>query len=129
MECMLQRARKVSRLFVEEFCELHEKKIEKTERKRKTDRDLYDVEVVELDTTRKKLKIHFVGLSHANTMNGVIIIFDNESNYFPFVCLEKMFFPQGRFGGMRIEATFFLGQLYSLHHLFFLAEPFLLLRR
>ena len=34
------------------------------ERKRKTDRDLYDVEVVELDTTRKQLKIHFVGLSH-----------------------------------------------------------------
>ena len=52
------------RLFVEEFCELHEKKMEKVERKRKADRDLYDVEVVEVDTTRKQLKIHFVGLSH-----------------------------------------------------------------
>ena len=52
------------RLFVEEFCEFHEKKMEKVERKRKTDRALYDVEVVELETTRKQLKFHFVGLSH-----------------------------------------------------------------
>ena len=36
--------------------------MEKVERKRKTDRDLYDVEVFEVDTTRKQLKIHFVGL-------------------------------------------------------------------
>ena len=42
------------RLFVEEFCELHEKKMESVELKRKTDRDLYDVEVVEVDTTRKQ---------------------------------------------------------------------------
>ena len=33
------------------------KKVEKVERKRKTDRDLYVVEVVEVDTTRKQLKI------------------------------------------------------------------------
>ena len=38
--------------------------MEKVERKRKTDRDLYDVEVIEVDTTRKQLKIHFVGFSH-----------------------------------------------------------------
>ena len=50
------------RLFVEEFCELHEKKMEKVERKRKTDRDLYDVEVVEVDTTRKQLKNSFRGI-------------------------------------------------------------------
>ena len=49
---------------VEEFCQLREKKMEKVERKRKTDRDLYDVEVIEVDTTRKQLKIHFVGFSH-----------------------------------------------------------------
>ena len=35
------------RPFVEEFCQLREKKMEKVERKRKTDRDLYDVEVIE----------------------------------------------------------------------------------
>ena len=52
------------RRFVEEFCQLREKKMEKVERKRKTDRDLYFVEVVEVDTTRKQLKIHFVGFSH-----------------------------------------------------------------
>ena len=45
-----------------QFSKLHEKKMEKVERKRKTDRDLYDVEVFEVDTTRKQLKIHFVGL-------------------------------------------------------------------
>ena len=38
--------------------------MEKVERKRKTDRDMYDVEVVEVDTTRKRLKIYFVGFSH-----------------------------------------------------------------
>ena len=37
--------------------------MEKVKRKRKTDRDLYVVEVVEVDTTRKQLKIHFVGFS------------------------------------------------------------------
>ena len=32
------------------------------ERKRKTDRDLYDAEVVEVDTTRKQLKNSFRGI-------------------------------------------------------------------
>ena len=41
---------------VEEFCQLREKKMEKVERKRKTDRDLYDVEVIKVDTTRKQRK-------------------------------------------------------------------------
>ena len=50
--------------FVEEMCQLRAKKMEKVERQRKTDRDLYDVEVIEVDTTRKQLKIHFVGFSH-----------------------------------------------------------------
>ena len=45
------------------------------ERKCKTDRDLYDVEVVEVDTTRKRLKIHFVGFSHEyDEWRGVITI-------------------------------------------------------
>ena len=55
------------RRFVEEFCQLRVKKMEKVERKPgkcKTDRDMYDVEVVEVDTTRKRLKIHCVGFSH-----------------------------------------------------------------
>ena len=53
-----------SECFVEEFCQLREKKMEEVERKRKTDRVLYNVEVIEVDTTRKQLKIHFVGFSH-----------------------------------------------------------------
>ena len=40
------------------------KRWRKWNEKRKTDRDLYDVEVSEVDTTRKQLKIHFVGFSH-----------------------------------------------------------------
>ena len=83
MSCSPQR-------FVEEFCQLREKKMEKVERKRKTDRDLYVVEVVEVDTTRKQLKIHFVGFSHEYDEWRD---YDNERNYFPFVRLEKMFFP------------------------------------
>ena len=42
-----------------------------------------------------------------NMINGVIIIYDNESNYFPFVRLEKMVFPKEV--RWRIEATFFMG--------------------
>ena len=53
-----------TRRFVEEFCQLRIKEMVKVERKRKTDRDMYDVEVVEVDTTRKRLKIHFVGFRH-----------------------------------------------------------------
>ena len=64
MDDRLKRMSCLPRLFVGEFCQLCEKKVEKVERKRKTDRDLYVVEVVEVDTTRKQLKIHFVGFSH-----------------------------------------------------------------
>ena len=79
------------RRFVEEFCQLREKKMEKVERKRKTDRDLYVVEVVEVDTTRKQLKIHFVGFSHEYDEWRD---YENKRNYFLFVRLEKMFFPE-----------------------------------
>ena len=71
----------IPRPFVEEFCQLCEKKMEKVERKRKTDRDLYVVEVVEVDTTRKQLKIHFVGFSHEYDEWRE---YDNKRNYFPF---------------------------------------------
>ena len=64
--------------------------MEEVERKRKTDRVLYNVEVIEVDTTRKQLKIHFVGFSHEYDEWRD---YDNERNYFPFVRLEKMFFP------------------------------------
>ena len=70
------------RRFVEEFCQLREKTMEKVERKRKTDRDLYVVEVVKVDTTRKQLKIHFVEFSHEYDEWRD---YDNKRNYFPFV--------------------------------------------
>ena len=79
------------RRFVEEFCQLCEQKMEKVEQKRKTDRHLYVVEVVEVDTTRKQLKNRFVGFSHEYDEWRD---YDNKRNYFPFVRLEKMFFPE-----------------------------------
>ena len=52
------------RRFVEEFCHLREKTWRKWNENAKNDRNLYDVEVIEEDTTRKQLKIHHVGFSH-----------------------------------------------------------------
>ena len=80
--------------------------MEKVERKRKTDRDLYVVEVVEVDTTRKQLKIHFVGFSHEYDEWRD---YDNKRNYFPFVRLEKMFFPEE---GSLEDRSNIHGQLY-----------------
>ena len=92
---------RLPRRFVEEFSQLREQKMEKAERKRKKDRDLYVVEVVEVDTTRKQLKIHFVG-SVTNTMSGVITIIKGIT--FPSFAWKKCFSP--RKVGWRIEATF-----------------------
>ena len=92
---------------MEEFCQLREKKMGKVERKRKTDRDLYDVEVFEEDTTRKQLKIHFVGFSHEYDKWRD---YDNERNYFPFAHLEKMFFPAE--GPLEDRGNIFHGRLY-----------------
>ena len=56
-------------------------------------------------TTRKQLKIHFVGFSHEYDEWRD---YDNERNYFPFARFEKMFFPAE--GPLEdIEATFFAG--------------------
>ena len=89
---------------MEEFCQLREKKMRKVERKRKTDRDLYDVEVIEVDTTRKQLKIHFVGSdSVTNTISGVITIMKGIT--FPSLTWKKCFSP--RKVRWRIEATYF----------------------
>ena len=88
------------RRFVEEFCQLREKKkMEKVERKRKTDRDLYDICVIEVDTTRKQPK--FISWdSVTNTMSGVIM----KGITFPSFAWKKCFSP--RKVRWRIEATF-----------------------
>ena len=87
-----------------QFCQLREKKMEKVERKRKTDRDLYDVEVIEVDTTPKQLKMHFLD-SVTNTMSGVITIMKGIT--FPSFAWKKCFSP--RKVRWRMEATFFTG--------------------
>ena len=81
--------------------------MEKVERKRKTDRDFYDVGVIEVDTTRKQLKIHFAGFSHEYDEWRD---YDNERNCFPFVRLEKMFFPAE--GPLEARGNIFPGRLY-----------------
>ena len=91
-----------------QFCQLREKKMEKVERKRKTDRDFYDVGVIEVDTTRKQLKIHFAGFSHEYDEWRD---YDNERNCFPFVRLEKMFFPAE--GPLEARGNIFPGRLYG----------------
>ena len=65
--------------------------MEKVERKRKTDGVSYVVDVVEVDTTRKQQKIYFEVFSHEYDEWRD---YDNKRNYFPFVRLEKMFFPE-----------------------------------
>ena len=62
--------------------------MEKVERKRKTDRDLYVVEVVNVDTTRKQPKIHFVGSSHEY---DEWCDYDNKRNYF-LNCVPKIIY-------------------------------------
>ena len=59
-----------------------------------------------MDTTRKQLKIHFVGFSHE--YDGWRD-YDDKGNYFPFVRLEKMFFPEE--GWLEDRANIY-GQLY-----------------
>ena len=68
--------------------------MEKMERKRKTDRDLYVVEVVEVDTTRKQLKINFVGFSHEYDEWRD---YDNKKNLLSLRSLGKIVFPRGSF--------------------------------
>ena len=77
---------RLPRRFVEEFSQLREQKMEKAERKRKKDRDLYVVEVVKVDTTRKQPKIHFVGSSHEYDEWRD---YDNKRNYF-LNCVPKI---------------------------------------
>ena len=66
------------------------KRWRKWNEKRKTDRDLYDVEVSEVDTTRKQLKIHFVGFSHEYDEWRD---YDNEKKLLSLRSLGKNVFP------------------------------------
>ena len=45
------------------YCQIREEKVERSQRKPRMDKNLYVVDVVEVDTSRKRLKIHFVAFS------------------------------------------------------------------
>ena len=94
------------RRFVEEFCQLREKKKDGESGTKTQNRQGfvwylrywsgYDA---------KTAKIHFVGFSHEYDERR-----DNERNYFPFVRLEKMFFPAE--GPLEDRGNIFHGRLY-----------------
>ena len=67
----------------------------------------------EVDTTRKQLKIHFVGFSRHEYDEWRD--YDNKRNYFPFVRLEKkkMFFPEE--GSLEDRGNIFLRAIVWLH--------------
>ena len=61
-------------------------------KKSKTDKDLYDIEIVQVDKERKRFKIHFVRLGlEINSTSGVISV--PAVDGFPFVRLQKSFVP------------------------------------
>ena len=56
------------------------------------DTKLYDIEVTEVDKANRRLKIHYAGYS--SRFNEWRPFGDDEgSEYFPFVCKEKLFIP------------------------------------
>ena len=93
--------------FVEEYCQPGDLKPEKSQRKPKMDKNLYEVEVVEVDTARLRLKIRFVGFSEEY---DECRDFCNERNYFPFVRLEQMFYADE--GSLEDRNKIFYGQRY-----------------
>ena len=59
-------------------------------KKSKTDKDLYDIEIVQVDKERKRFKIHFVGFGN---QFDEWRDFSTSGGQFPFVRLEKSFVP------------------------------------
>ena len=59
-------------------------------KKKKTDKNLYEVEVVDDDKEREQLKIHYVGCKE---QFDEWRDYDCEGNYFPFLRVEKLLLP------------------------------------
>ena len=58
------------------------------QKKSKTDKNLYDIEIVQVDKERKRFKIHFVGFGN---QFDEWRDFSTSGGQFPFVRLEKSF--------------------------------------
>ena len=89
---------------LDEYNDLKRPSIKK---KPKIDKNLYEVEINEVDKQRKRLKLHFVGYSEE---------FDewrdfySEGSYFPFVRLENIYVPGEE--SLQDRREMFHGQLY-----------------
>ena len=84
MSCLLRR-------FVEEFCQLCEKKDRESGTKTQNRQGFVCCWGCWSGYDAKTAKIHFVGFSHEYDEWRD---YDNKRNYFPFVRLEKLFFPE-----------------------------------
>ena len=90
---MADRPKRMSRApkrFVDDFDEMGPANVGRVGKRRKIDKNLYEVNIVDVNNEWKQIKIHFVGFSEEfdEWCN-----YDCERDYFPFVRLEKMFLP------------------------------------
>ena len=75
-------------------------------KKSKTDKDLYDIEIVQVDKERKRFKIHFVRLGlEINSTGGVISVPEVDS--FRLSAWRKVLSPAKNH--WRTEGIFFMG--------------------
>ena len=73
-------------------------------KKSKTDKNLYDIEIVQVDKERKRFKIHFVGFGN---QFDEWRDFSTSGGQFPFVRVEKSFVPGEE--SLGTEGIFFMG--------------------
>ena len=93
--------------FVNDFYKMGLANVGRVGKRRKIDKNLYEVSIVNVNRERKQIKNPFVGFSEEfdEWRN-----YDCGRDYFPFVRLEKMCLPNGR--SMEDRKNIFHGQLY-----------------
>ena len=94
--------------FVDDFDEMGPANFGRVGKRQKIDKNLYEVNIVDVNNEWKQIKIHFVGFSEE--FDGWCN-YDCERDYFHFVRLEKVFLPNDE-GSMEDRKNIFLGQLY-----------------
>ena len=85
---MADRPKRMSRppkRFVDDFPVIDAANVVNVERRPKVDKNLYEVEIVDVNKERKQMKIHLVGFSEGFDKWRD---YDCERDYFPFVCLS-----------------------------------------
>ena len=75
---------------MDDYAEVGAANVDRVQKKTKTDKNLYEVEVVDVDKERKRLKIYYVGY---NEQFNKWRDYDCEGNYFLFLRVEKLLLP------------------------------------